>query len=128
MSMFEKYGGFASVSKIVMSFYGKVIDSHQIGHFFDDVDMSKLIDHQTKFIASVMGGPASYTDTALRQMHAAYDIGEVDYNEMANLLRETIEEFDVKPTDIDQVMDKIDSVARFVIAKDSPWPSQTRPP
>jgi hemoglobin len=116
--MFEKYGGFASVSKIVMSFYDKVIDSDQIGHFFDDIDMSRLIDHQTKFIASVMGGPASYTADALRQMHKAYDIGTVDYEEMSRLLRETFEEFDVKPTDIEQVMNKIESLARFVITKD----------
>ena len=80
--------------------------------------MRKLIDHQTKFIASVMGGPASYTDTALRQIHAASEIGVVDYNEMARLLRETFEEFEVKPTDIDQVMEKIESLSRFVITKD----------
>lgn len=101
-----------------MSFYDKVIDSDQIGHFFDDVDMGKLIDHQTKFIASVMGGPASYSDTALRQMHAAYEIGKVDYNEMSSLLRESFEEFDIKPADVDQVMDKIESLSRFVITKD----------
>ena len=118
MSMFEKYGGFASVSKIVIAFYDKVNDSDRIGHFFDDVEMSRLIDHQTKFIASVMGGPASYTDDALRQMHAAHDIATEDYEEMSRLLRETFVEFDVKPTDIEQVMNTMNSLARFVITKD----------
>ncbi len=118
MSLFEKYGGFASVSKIVMSFYDKVVDSDEIGHFFDDVDMSRLIDHQTKFIAAVMGGPASYTDDALRQIHTGYDIGTVDIEEMSRLLRETFEEFDVEPTDIEQVMNKIEPLSHFVITKD----------
>lgn len=52
-SLFEKYGGFAAISKIVMDFYGRVLDSDEIGHFFDDVEMGRQIDHQTKFIAQV---------------------------------------------------------------------------
>lgn len=54
-TMFERYGGFANVSKIVMSFYDKVLDSDVIGDYFEDVDMWALIDHQTKFIAPPAG-------------------------------------------------------------------------
>ena len=56
-SLFDKYGGFASVSKVVMTFYTKVLDSDVIGDYFDGIDMRRLIDHQTKFIATIMGGP-----------------------------------------------------------------------
>lgn len=55
-TMFDRYGGFTSVSKIVMSFYDKVLDSETVGPYFEDIDMKALIDHQTKFIAQVMGG------------------------------------------------------------------------
>jgi len=48
---FEKYGGFATVSKIVMVFYDRVLDSDIMAPFFDDVDMRRLTDHQTKFIS-----------------------------------------------------------------------------
>lgn len=58
-SMFERYGGFAKLSK-VMAFYDRVLDSDVIGDFFEGVDMRRLIDHQTKFISQVMGGPAAY--------------------------------------------------------------------
>jgi len=44
-SLFELYGGFASVSKIVMAFYDKILDSDIAGPYFDDVDMKALIDH-----------------------------------------------------------------------------------
>ena len=70
MTLFEKYGGFSTLSKVVMSFYDKVLDSDQVGDYFEDVDMKKQIDHQTKFIASIMGGPASFTDDMLRRVHA----------------------------------------------------------
>jgi len=62
VSLFDKYGGFANISKLVFAFYEKAIESDVIGPYFDDVEMRALIDHQTKFIASVMGGPASYSD------------------------------------------------------------------
>lgn len=38
-SLFDKYGGFASVSKVVSAFYDKAVDSDIIGPYFDDIDM-----------------------------------------------------------------------------------------
>ncbi len=33
-SLFQKYGGFAAISRVVLTFYDKVLDSDQIGDFF----------------------------------------------------------------------------------------------
>jgi len=116
-SLFEKYGGFASVSKVVFAFYDKAIDSDIIGPFFEDVDMRRLVDHQTKFIASVMGGPASYTDEALRKVHTGLEIDRDAFDEMSRLLRETLAEYGFQPADVDAVMDEIEARAPFVITK-----------
>jgi hypothetical protein len=43
-SMFDRYGGFANLSKVVMAFYDKVLDSEIIGDYFEYVDMRRLID------------------------------------------------------------------------------------
>lgn len=114
-SMFERYGGFASVSKIVMSFYDKVLDSDVIGDYFEHVDIRTLIDHQTKFIAQVMGGPASYTNEALRVVHARHRIDRAAFDEMALLLRETLEDFDLEPADVDRIMDEVVGRAEYVV-------------
>jgi len=53
-SFFERHGGFATVSKIVMRNYDHVIDSNVIGPYFENVDMPRLIDRQTKFVASIV--------------------------------------------------------------------------
>jgi hypothetical protein len=50
-TMFERYGGFATVSKVVMAFYDKALDSDVIGVYFENVDMPALIDHQTNLSA-----------------------------------------------------------------------------
>ena len=55
-TMFERYGGFATISQVVGSFYDKVLDSPITSPYFADVDMRGLIDHQTKFFAFLMGG------------------------------------------------------------------------
>lgn len=114
-TMFERYGGFASVSKIVMSFYDKALDSDIIGHHFEDVEMSKLVDHQTKFIASVMGGPAAYTDEALYRLHSHLKIDREQFDEMTALLEETLEDFNFDRTDINEVMGHIRARARHIV-------------
>lgn len=102
-TMFERYGGFVIVRKIVSEFYDRVLVSDRLQRFFVDTDMRLLIDHQTKFIASLMGGPAAYTDDVLRRVHQGLGITPDDFAETAALLRETLEDFDVAPHDVDQV-------------------------
>ncbi|MET1416056.1 group 1 truncated hemoglobin [Roseibium sp. HPY-6] len=108
-ALFDKYGGFKSVSRIVMDFYDKVLDSDQIGDYFDGIDLPKLIDHQTKFIAALLGGPVSYSDDRLKRAHASLDLSHEDFDEVSRLLSETLAEHDFAPHDIDTVMSEIES-------------------
>jgi len=114
-SMFERYGGFATVSKVVMAFYEKALDSDVIGDFFEDIDMPSLIDHQTKFIAMAMGGPASYTNEMLRQVHSDLKIDTPAFNEAVSLLQQTLEEFGVVPEDVNVVIEDIRNRAQYII-------------
>ena len=102
-TIFERYGGFATVRKVISAFYDKVLDAEDLQKYFANVDMRRLVDHQTKFIASVMGGPASFSDDVLRRVHAPLNITEDDFEEVAELLRETLEDFDLAPDDIEHV-------------------------
>ncbi|MGI9402294.1 MAG: group I truncated hemoglobin [Rhizobiaceae bacterium] len=99
-SLFDKYGGFSNISKVVMTFYDAVLDSDEIGPFFDDIDMAKMVDHQTKFVASLLGGPAAYTDGQLRTMHARLDITHDHFDELLVILREALEKHGVEDNDI----------------------------
>lgn len=103
-SLFDKYGGFSTVSKIVMRLYDRLLDDDDVGPFFDDVDMPRLIDHQTKFVATLMGGPASFTDTHIQRAHHNLDIEPLHFDRLKDLIAETLEEFDVAPEDIETVL------------------------
>ncbi len=103
VSIFERYGGFAAVRKVVSEFYDRVLESSLIAHHFEHVDMRRLLDHQARFIASVTGGPASYTDEHLRRMHERLAITTDEFREMIDLLIETLEDFDWDAADIEYV-------------------------
>ncbi len=103
-SLYEKYGGFSTVSKIVMTLYDRLLDDDDVGPFFDDVDMPKLIDHQTKFVSSLMGGPASFTDTHIQNAHKHMTILDAHFDQLKVLIAETLTEFGVEDEDIQTVL------------------------
>ncbi|SNS60291.1 group I truncated hemoglobin [Tropicimonas sediminicola] len=103
-SLFDKYGGFSTVSKIVMRLYDQLLEDDDVGPFFDDVDMPRLIDHQTKFVASLMGGPASFTDTHIQRAHHNLEIAPLHFDRLKEIIAETLGEFDVEEDDIETVL------------------------
>ncbi|MEJ2374994.1 MAG: group 1 truncated hemoglobin [Pseudolabrys sp.] len=106
-TIFERYGGFAKVSRIVSSFYDRVLESPVLEPYFIEIDMRRLIDHQTKFMAQAMGGPASYTNQQLERAHSHLQITADAFEEMQMLLRETLEDFGVERDDVEAVIDEI---------------------
>lgn len=101
---YEKYGGFSTVSRIVMRLYDKLLDDDELGPFFDDVEMPKLIDHQTKFVSALMGGPASFSDTHIRNAHRHLTIEDPHFDRLKQLVAETLDEFSLEAEDAEQVI------------------------
>lgn len=85
--------------------------------------MRTLIDHQTKFIATLMGGPASFTDEHIARVHAHLGITDQAFDEMTTLLRETLEDFDFDQTDISAVHGEITARRPYVVVDRSVRPA-----
>lgn len=116
-TMFDRYGGFGTVHRVVLAFYDKMLDSDIVGPYFDDVDMAALVDHQTKFISQVMGGPASYTNEVLEQVHRNIGVTDEAFDEMAGILQQTLEEFDFKEEDVRSVIADINSRRSYIVSR-----------
>ncbi len=114
---FERCGGFATVRKVISAFYDKILDSPALQGYFEGVDLRRLIDHQTKFISSIMGGPASFPDDALRRAHAKLGISQADMREMTELLRETLEDFDFEPADVEAICKEIATRQSLIVTR-----------
>ncbi len=116
-TLFDRCGGFASVHQVLLSFYDRMLDSEIVGPYFDDVDMSALIDHQTKFISQVMGGPAAYSNEILEQVHRNLGITPTAFEEMAGLLEQTLAEFEFADEDIRMVMAEIRNREAYIVTR-----------
>lgn len=116
-TMFERYGGFAEVRRIVSDFYDKVLESPVLSPYFAGTDMKTLIDHQSQFISQVMGGPVRYTSEALERTHARLAIDARALDTMIALLVETLEDHDVTADDIATIEAEMRHLARFIVTR-----------
>src|ERR1044071_3544705 len=98
--MLDRYGGLAFISRVVLSFYDRVLASTQLAPFFADVDMQRLVEHQAKFIASVMGDAESHSDAMLWGALAHLRVDDGAFNEMIGLLETTLKDFQIAPADV----------------------------
>ncbi|MGD2026802.1 MAG: group 1 truncated hemoglobin [Anaerolineales bacterium] len=106
-TIFDRYGGFRKISRIVISFYEKMTTSPLTKRYFENINMKRLIDHQTKFISSMMGGPASYTNEHLERVHAHLGITEEAFSEAVDLLTETLEDHAFDDADVSEVENQV---------------------
>lgn len=106
-----------SVSRLISTFYGRVLDDPALADYFAGTDMARLIDHQTQFVAYVMGGPASFTDEHLARVHAHHGITEAAFEEVVLILRESMEDHGMSETDIGSVIGAVRSKKPFVVTR-----------
>lgn len=103
-TLFDKYGGFNTFSAVVSSFYQKVLDSDQLAHYFENVNMDKLMNHQTNFLSKALGGPDQYEGRDLKKVHARFEITLPDFQEVAELLAESLDEGGVEAEDVKTII------------------------
>jgi len=106
-TLFNKYGGLETFSAIVSNFYKKVLDSEQLEHYFRDINIDRLISHQTHFLAKALGGPDKYDGKDLAIVHANMNISAEDFDEVVELLEEALEEAGVETADISNILSLI---------------------
>jgi hemoglobin len=116
-TMFERYGGLAFVTRLVLTFYDRVLASAPLAPFFVDTDMQRLVDHQAKFISSVMGGPSSYSNAALREAHAHLNVDDRAFDEMMALFRTTLEESGISSADVEAIMADLDGHRIYIVRR-----------
>jgi len=114
-TLFQKYGGFSKVSRIVLDLYNRLLDDDDLGPFFEDVDMSRIVDHQTKFIASLLGGPASYTDDQISRMHRHLTINSSHFDALIEILSETLADHGVEKEDVETIIGALEGRRHLLI-------------
>ena len=114
-SVYERYGGFAQVSRIVLDFYDRLMEDDELGPFFDNVDMARIVDHQTKFIAMLLGGPAHYTDDQIARVHSHLAIDAAQFERLSAMLAQTLADHGLAPEDVTHVVAEFDRRRGLVV-------------
>jgi hemoglobin len=114
--LFERFGGLSAVSRLVLGFYDRVLASERLRPYFVHADMRRLVEHQAKFIAAVMGGPAAYSDADLRDIHGHLGIDGDAFDEMINLFAETLNGFEIDPAEAARVVADLRAHRAHVVA------------
>ena len=106
-TIFERLGGFSEVRKIISDFYERVLDEEDLAGYFDHVDMRWLIDHQSKFVIQLVGGPAEFSDEVLHRIHRPLGITSDHFQLLAGILRETLEDHGLDGDDVTTIMAEV---------------------
>ena len=116
-SLYDKYGGFSGVSKIVHAFYAKINESETLAPWFESVEMHRLIDHQTQFFSSILGGPVEYTGKQLESVHKRLAITNDAFVEVAGLLEEALEDCEVTEEDIETILGIVAATKNKIVSQ-----------
>lgn len=114
-TLYDQLGGFSAVRKLVSDFYDRVLDEEGVASFFRDTEMSKLIDHQTKFFATLLGGPVSYTDEQLRKLHTSMGIQDHHFDVILDLVQETLEDHDIDEQAVTSIIEKMNTYRSAIV-------------
>lgn len=102
-TILARSGGFARVRHVVAAIYDRALERETLQKHFTNVDMARLIDHQTKMITAIMDGDQTVDDETLRRAHARLGVSASEFDEMGQILRETLEDFGYPAVDVDGV-------------------------
>ncbi len=116
-SLFNRYGGSEKISLWVIAFYEKARESNVLAPYFRNTDFPRLLDHQTKFISSMMGGPMRFDDAAIAHAHRNLGIDREAFDHMLRLFQETLAEFNVAPDDVRGIVAELRRREHLVISE-----------
>ena len=68
-TLYERLGGEKAIDMVVDKFYDHVMADNRIRHFFSNVNMDELREHQKRFVSYAFGGPSEYSGQSLRDAH-----------------------------------------------------------
>ena len=88
-----------------------------LARYFINTDMEVLIRHQVQFIAVVMGKPAAfYEGMDMEAAHANSNISDRSFEDVIDVLEETLRDFEVEELDIIEIIDKAKSLKKEIVS------------
>lgn len=125
-TLYERLGGRAGIRAVVDEFYDRLLSDEELGPFFEDTDMETLRRTQTEFLCEAAGGPETYEAEPVRDAHLHLPFTPTHIRRAIELLRDSLDEFDVPAEDAEVVVQAIGAYEEDLVA--SPDDGENDPP
>ena len=110
---------------LVREFYKQARVNPKVGHYFTQLNMEKLIDHQVQFLSFVLGKPAKvYKGRELADAHHPLNITDADFDEIGRLLINTLQTGGVTMDDIHLIMGVVLEIRDEIVYRGKPASSR----
>ena len=120
-TLYDKYGGTPTMKILVREFYKQARVNPKVGHFFTQLNMEKLIDHQVQFLSFVLGKPVRvYEGRELADAHHPLNITDADFDEIGRLLVNTLKNGGVTLDDIKLIMGVVLEIRDEIVFRGQP--------
>ena len=103
-TLLDELGGRDAIEAVVASFYERVLADPSLMHFFKNVSMSRLYQHQIDFFCAALGGSELYKGRNMVAAHAGMQITDAHFDAVAGHLIDTLKSMGVGQGHIDKVV------------------------
>ena len=115
-TLFDRIGGLKGLQKVVKRFYKQLYWDDLVGHYFVNLDLEELIDHQISFLRYSLGDREfEYSPKALGKVHADLNITEEQFNRVGERLVEALNYAKVGQQEISEIMEIVISVRDQIV-------------
>jgi truncated hemoglobin YjbI len=106
------------VVKLVRDLQKEVQRRPHLAHYFQGFDFDTLTEHSILFVSFALGKPAeTYTRREMHELHSKLLIKGLHFDEVADVLKDTLLAGGVNKDDVEKVMNHIDTVREFIVSK-----------
>jgi len=91
-TLFERIGGTKAITRLIDTFYKRVLADRELAPFFKGVGMAKLRRMQLELFSAALEGPVRYTGRPMIQAHRHLKIGLQDYQRFIRHLFDTLDD------------------------------------
>jgi hemoglobin len=94
-SLYDQMGGERKLKQVIDVFIDRVFQDPMIGFFFRSADKNRIKEMEFQLAASFLGADITYQGRPLAEVHAKHPIMGGQFMRRLQILRETLEEFEV---------------------------------
>ena len=113
-TLYEELGGEAKLRQIIDAFIDRVFDDTMIGFFFRNANKGRIKEMEFQLTARFLGADVEYQGRPLDEVHAKHPIMGGQFARRRQILKETLESFDVPAFIIDAWLEHTDSLRPLI--------------